>query len=750
MMRIISAIIASVVAINIAATPAFNNDEHYRIVCQQFPAGQVCDGSWAGQSTPLYYLNSTNNSNACYWTISEESQGLYSIRNVYTGQYVTYDGVRADDRRYVSMTSQMNGSYSLWTINLEGDGSYTIRNASKTDHIWDVRVDSYMVGTYSNSGSGNQNQLFRFYDEQGTAVNEVFTISDPLDSAAPHLTIGSHTPVYAASNNIYLCSIPADCFNNDFTATVSYDMIAGNSQLRIDGTSVDSGSSYTFANVTGGKNYSLSITQADGTTISKNLTFTSLPVVRIFGSFGYNYTPGHIVVYEPDETTADIFQMKAKWRGGITNGSDKHKRNYHVKLVNDNGEKLDHKFFGLRDDNSWILESCQVDMLRIRNRVLTDLWNDYSTPPYYADLEPKARSGSRGVFVELILNDEYRGIYCMTEAIDRKQMKLKKYDETTGTMHGMLWKSKDWSYAVFMGHNSNSNYYPGTSPVSFNNYSESWDQYYVKYPDIDDVNPTDWQALYNAVNFVCTSNDLNFIKNVANYFDIPVLIDYYILMEVILSTDNHGKNMYFAIYDKQEDPRITFAVWDMDATTGQRWSDAYYHWSGMNPEQDYAQYIINNEHGDYNLFRRMRNTNAEDFNMRVRLRYRDLRSSYLSTASLLNRFHAYIDAFTKCGADKREYAKWNGDTDINSLSLNFNTELNYLDNWLTRRLNYLDNTRFKISELPPSAIYDITLDDNRQHSDDNTPRIYDLQGRSITAPQKPGIYIIDGKKRVIR
>ena len=36
----------------------------------------------------------------------------------------------------------------------------------------------------------------------------------------------------------------------------------------------------------------------------------------------------------------------------------------------------------------------------------------------------------------------------------------------------------------------------------------------------------------------------------------PVLIDYYILMETILSTDNHGKNMFFAVYDKEEDKKM--------------------------------------------------------------------------------------------------------------------------------------------------------------------------------------------------
>lgn len=35
---------------------------------------------------------------------------------------------------------------------------------------------------------------------------------------------------------------------------------------------------------------------------------------------------------------------------------------------------------------------------------------------------------------------KYRGIYCFTECMDRKQLKLKKFDQD-GTIHGTLWKS---------------------------------------------------------------------------------------------------------------------------------------------------------------------------------------------------------------------------------------------------------------------------------------------------------------------
>jgi len=219
------------------------------------------------------------------------------------------------------------------------------------------------------------------------------------------------------------------------------------------------------------------------------------------------------------------------------------------------------------------------------------------------------------------------------------------------------------------------------------------------------------------------------------------------LMETILSTDNHGKNMFFGCYDKQTDKRITFAVWDMDATCGQRWSDQYFHQSFLGPEQDYAQFITRYEHGDYNLFKRLRDTDAEDFNMQVRMRYRDLRSNFLATESILSRFSTYLERFKHCGAAQREYDKWNGDTDISRLSLDFDDELNYLTDWFTRRMNYLDTQRFAIDELP-SGIDTATLTDKVQD-------IYNLSGQKVGTTRQfyslpAGIYIINGRKVVIK
>ena len=943
------------------AFPKFEAGKRYHIVCQLYPNGCVADGASVGQNTPLYYLQTANQSDEAAWII-ENLYGYYCyIINAKTGQYVTYDGVRQDSpelRRYVSMTDEPDDENSLWEIYpLEGN-NYSIRNLMHIEELWDVRANSFCVGTYTNTNKPSNNQQFYFTDEEGNILPErqpndiggVFDVSswleateesadgwtfvgeewkdpewgyyytvnayvaspflerwheswygplsngsvsqtlknlpegqyevcadiiavqqnsgsgtpahgvylfandqstscgtyneqpenfytevtvgeegtltlgiklestnanwvafdnvwlvykgteeqmiegekekirkefsdylsaseiealiqqagndfysleelrrsistmstvDPLAKAVKNLTIDGRSLVWVESLDLYLCTVPLEKFDDTYKARIAYEQREGSGVLNIDGVNVSPNTEYTFSTLRPQREYVFRIKASDGTTIQKNVTFTSLPVVKMYGSFNNEYQQGSIAVNEPDKTAPEMMKMKAKWRGGITNGSGKHKRNYHVKLLDENGDKKETSFFGLRNDNSWILESCQVDMSRIRNRVLTDLWNDFCTKPYYIKQEKKAMSGTRGRFVELILNDEYRGIYCMTENMDRKQMKLKKIDEETETVHGQLWKSKDWSYGVFMGHNSNSTSYPMRHPSDYYEWSDMWESYEVKYPDFDDYGyTTDWETLYNAVDFVCTAKDNEFSEHFTEYFDLPVVMDYYILMETILSTDNHGKNMYFAVYDKQVDEKITLGVWDMDATCGQRWSDDYYHQPFLGPEQDYTQFITRYEHGDYNLFRRLRNTDTEDFNMQVRLRYRDLRQNQLATESILNRFRTQLDEFKKCGAAQREYDKWSYDSDVSYHELNFDVEMDYLEDWFTRRMDYLDQVRFKIDELP-SDITNINRIENAKANNS----IYDIRGQKVGTMDDydrlpAGIYIINGKKSV--
>lgn len=73
-------------------------------------------------------------------------------------------------------------------------------------------------------------------------------------------------------------------------------------------------------------------------------------------------------------------------------------------------------------------------------------------------------------------------------------------------MHGLLYKSTDWTYETFMGHEQNSLVLSNASPAGFSNRlgRETWRGYEFKYPDYQDE-AVDWEPLYNAVNHVAVT-----------------------------------------------------------------------------------------------------------------------------------------------------------------------------------------------------------------------------------------------------
>ena len=439
-----------------------------------------------------------------------------------------------------------------------------------------------------------------------------------------------------------------------------------------------------------------------------NAQTTTLPVIKLTGQFNNNYQSGSVSLYLPDGTSKEHLEANIKWRGGTTNMENTHKRNYTIKFNEDK------QFFGLRKDNKWILDAGNADVFRLRNKIATELWNDMAYKPYYADKEPEALSGVRGQLVEVYLNDEYRGIYCLTECMDRKQMRLKKYNQTTGEIRGGLWKA--FGYANSLMWNCE----------PYNNHSNTWDQFEVKYPELTDVSETDYSTLYNAIDFVAHSSDTDFAAYVSDYFDMLVVIDYYIFLYVLNAFDNRGKNMYWAVYDKTEDKKITIAVWDLDGTTGQRWIDKWIP-NSSSPEYPFTD--------NMNLYYRLKQLNVDSFNDKVIERYHQLRHSYLATESLIKRYQDYYELLKNTGAAQREEEKWSGDSDVDGETINFEEEITYIINWITQHMIYLDNYVFnKTTNISHSLITSTERD-----------YFYNLSGQRVNKPQK-NIYITRQKK----
>ena len=530
-------------------------------------------------------------------------------------------------------------------------------------------------------------------------------------------TINGRSVIYDKVSDTYMVSIPENAFGTDYEASIALDATAGWSNLSIEGT--DIADNYTFKQVEGNKIYKIHAQEGDKE-INTQLTFTFLPLLVMEGTFGYDYAQGNISLLSPEAAEPTNSFAKVKWRGGSTNTADKHKRNYKIKTLNEKGKKQEISLLGMREDNNWILDAGQIDLFRLRNRIATEIWNDFATKPYYASKEPKAKSGVAGKVVEVILNNEYRGIYSLTEAMDRKELKLKKYDDKNQEFHGQLWKVSTWDKAQFW-----------EIDKDYDNTQETWHAFETKYPDIDDVNPTDYSPLYEAIDFVVNSNDETFKKEVVDYFDIPVLIDYQLFQETLKPVDNNGKNMYWGIYDVEKSKKLTLAIWDLDASVGQDWHCS----TPLHPDYVLPNTDLGVKDG-FNLYHRLSSLNVDNYNEKVASRYQELRKTYFSEENLISRYQDYYDMLVKSGAASREECKWSKDSDIGGYPLNFKSEIEYIKNWIINRLNYLDTNQFPIST---------NISEIHQKESLSTKTTYNMLGQKVGASYQ-GLKIKNGKK----
>jgi hypothetical protein len=287
-------------------------------------------------------------------------------------------------------------------------------------------------------------------------------------------------------------------------------------------------------------------------------------------------------------------------------------------------------------------------------------------------------NGVRARMVEVFKNDEYRGIYTLSEQLDRNHMKLKKADKETGEVHGVLYKGSTWENASM-----------NDSIYRFDNYSETLLGYEVKYPEPgDDNDSTDWKPFADAINkaLILCYDDKAFEEEIEEWFDVPLMIDYSVFLSTVNALDNSGKNMFWAVYDKATTHRLTLAPWDLDCTFGQRWGGRLKTEENDHTSPEYFSDVVVAVF--YNFYR----TNALQFNDRLNERFQQLRQpgGVLSTESLIERFTKYYLSIKNSGAASREEAKWSGDTDVWGDEINFDKEYEYICNWITQHLDAVE------------------------------------------------------------
>lgn len=457
------------------------------------------------------------------------------------------------------------------------------------------------------------------------------------------------------------------------------------------------------------------------------------------------FRQGRLTLIEPEAKAGEApFSCPAemRYRGATALAYDK--KNYAVKLLDpttaddpDGLQPLDASLLGMRTDNSWILDAMASDMARMRNRVSTDFWLDFSARPYYANDEPDMLNGTRGRFVEAFVGDRYWGLYCLTEKIDRKQLKLKKPKD--GAPRGLLYKSYRWDNLVTF-----TDPWPAATDYT-------WQGWECSYPDNRKGEPFNWEPLIDIIRFFrITPPDFDLQDSLFLKIDVPLWRDYNLFCDLLHADDNVSKNMYVYYRDVTAETSAPFyngdlrlapppgpmciCPWDLDATWGRTYDRL-----PIDPKENCNVSNGTNIHLWLSVPQR--------FIRHYYKRWEELRQDAFLPENIWPYFERYFDLFETSGAGDRETERWDG---VNGVHLDFKAEADFIRNWIPRRVWYLDGDYEYANDGIASVDSDASLSTD----------VYTLDGRvvascasnsSLQALQLPaGVYVYKHRKYIVR
>ncbi|WP_170061788.1 CotH kinase family protein [Hymenobacter chitinivorans] len=381
------------------------------------------------------------------------------------------------------------------------------------------------------------------------------------------------------------------------------------------------------------------------------LYFTQLPVIHLDARNPIVDSPSTYAKFTLAEPNGAVTELNAgvEIRGGFSQTYPK--KSYELSLWNDTtgATTRDARLLQMRTDNKWNLQALYNEPLRMRSKVANELWQEIHQL-YYKASEPEAKIGIATAYVEVFVNNEYKGIYALTERIDRKQLKLKKYDKG---IKGELYKGSDWGGAVTF-----------TELPPYDNSSETWGGFEYKHPE-EEIN---WSNLYSFVDFVKNTPNEEFYSRYKAWLKLDNAVDYYILLNLLRATDNTGKNLYIAKY-KTGEPYF-FVPWDLDGVFGTDWQ-------GLNsPTTD--DLLTNG------LYDRLReDCSPNGFRATLSQRWTQLRATVLTEEKIRAKFattHTYLRSNNVYAREQLAWGEFTYGLD----------QLTYMNSWLRSRLTYLD------------------------------------------------------------
>ena len=409
------------------------------------------------------------------------------------------------------------------------------------------------------------------------------------------------------------------------------------------------------------------------------------------GEFGISITnnnkvPGRVVltengqiIYDSGEYVKDSIGMTIRIRGN-TSAYYSSKKPYKIKL-----EKK-HDMLGRNDscydDKNWILIDSGGDELNtLIGLKMNEMMGMGGWTPAYK-------------FVNLFINNDYRGVYMLLESIKRNRDCRLNVDKQTGYIIECdpYW----WNEDIYFTSDMNK-------------------KYTFKYPDEDDVTESQISYIREVVNNV-EASIVN--STYPAYIDIPSFATWMLAHDILGTYDSGGANIYLTKYDNKAESKLCMSVlWDFNSimkTTDQ--------WARIHHDNFfYFDKLFNNTNTAFiTEYRELWNQKSDDiFNQMISF-LNTFKNSELATAISQSRIY--------------DSQRWN----YEASTVTQNVEDAIL--WFTHRKQWINK------QLETEYIRNF----HNEFSKQQIP-VYSLYGTQINKQTlKPGIYIKNGKKYVVK
>lgn len=355
------------------------------------------------------------------------------------------------------------------------------------------------------------------------------------------------------------------------------------------------------------------------------------------------------------------------------------KKSYSIETQDDIGENLNVQLLGMPKENDWVLYGPFSDKSLIRNSLA------YNMGLNIMEWGPRSR------YCELIINNDYLGIYLLCEKIKRDKnrvdiAKLIKKDTVGDDLTGGYIIKIDKAVSAGAGEGWISPYHP-------DNAQNQYILFQYHYPKARNILPVQASYIENYINNFegslksSTFNDPEI--GYKKYIDMNSFINFFIINEVSRNVDGYRLSSF--LYKKKESQGGKLymgPVWDFNLGFG---NADYCDGSNINGFSYLFNYTCSY---DWFLTPFWWERFLEDsvFQNSLKTRWEELRNGYLHEDSIMN----YIDslAFLLDMPQKRNFQRWNilgeyiwpnpyiGDT--------YSQEVDYLKGWIKNRLVWLD------------------------------------------------------------